>query len=191
MADESLVAEALRAHLDSSTAHFDRLAAQSDPARIEPLDLIAMTALGAAAPVTASAWILGDLGQWLTTEKLSDIPTDVSLAAADASVIHRLADLYNLLRSDASLTRSATTRLLAAKRPSLVPVDDATTRRALSYTKTDSWWLLWREAMNDDVVSSVELARDAVAADIPQAATMSTMRIMDTVLRQSATKTTG
>lgn len=181
--DEEALKIALINHWASSASQFDRLSQQTDQARIEPLDIIATTALGPPIPAEQAAWILDDVGQWLTTEILADVPTDVVLSTADVSTVHRVADLFNLLRTEAKLTRSATTRLLAAKRPALVPIDDAMTRRALRYAKSDLWWSPWREAIDDDLAQKVRTVRDQAASQATGVETLSVMRVLDIGLR--------
>ncbi len=182
--DREALETALLDHWASPTSHFDRLSQRSDPARIEPLDLVAVTALGPTLSVEQAGWILGDEGQWLTTEILADVPSDLSLHAADVCTVHRVADLFHLLRTQ-GLTRSATTRLLAAKRPQLVPIDDATTRRALRYAKSDLWWSPWRNVMDDELTERVRSARDKAAAQVPDLSAFAPMRVLDIGVRSS------
>lgn len=180
--DAAALEEGLISYWASPASQFDRLSRQTDRARIEPLDIIAMTALGPPIPTELAAWILGELGQWLTTEILAEVPADLALTAADVSTVHRVADLFNLLRSE-GLTRSATTRLLATKRPALVPIDDANARRALRYAKSDLWWSPWRDAIDDDVAQEVRSARDQAASRAAGVEDLSVMRVLDIGLR--------
>lgn len=182
--DEQRAVDAVLTHWAGPSSQFDRLSLLTDSAQVEPLDLIAITALGAAIPIKSCAWIVGDVGQWLIAEVLADVPTDVTLCEADVDTIHRVADLFNLLRTEAELTRSATTRLLAVKRPSLVPIDDGALRAKLRYEKADTWWSFWRDAISADVEARVGAIRDAAALHDQAIAALSTMRILDTAVRQ-------
>ncbi len=181
--DPATIADALVHHVSSPAGNFDRLTAASDSSHIGAIDLVALTALGAPASIESASWILSEVGQWLTAEILADVPTDVALPDAGVATVHRIADLFGLLRREGGLTRSASTRLLAAKRPHLVPIDDGTTRRALRYPKSDAWWVAWREALDEPNRALVRTGIARAAERVGETPDLAQLRVVDIALR--------
>lgn len=75
--------------------------------------------------------------------------------------------LWRLLRDELNLPRVATYKLLARKRPHLLPIRDSAADRALG--KPDSWWHSWWETLttNTDIVKRLEcLRRDSGHAEL-------------------------
>lgn len=175
----------LISHCDSLSGNFDLLASRSDPARIGAGDIIAVAMLGAPISAASAAWLLGDEGQWLTTEILADVPYGAELWCGDATPILRAGDLFRLLRrnNSAALTRSAATRLLAAKRATLVPIDDSVARRKLGYNKNDNWWQGWRSSLTPELLASIEYLQQTAAEERPDFPKLSALRVVDTVMR--------
>jgi len=194
--DLDAAAAAIIRHLDATTGHFDRLSQQSDPQRIAAADIVACSMLDAAIPAPAAAWILSAEGQWLTTEILADIPSHDDLWSCGASSILRAADLFQLLRAPTSqlpaspdtsaLGQATATRLLAAKRPRLVPIDDRQIRQTLRYPKDALWFRRWRDIMDDELIGLARTARHLAGADRPTAVNLSELRVLDIVVRQRA-----
>lgn len=194
--DLDAAANAVVAHLRSTNGQFDRLSQQSDPQRITAEDVVACSMTGYAVPAPAAAWLLGPEGQWLTTEILADIPAGTVLWECEATHILRAADLFQLLRAPtsqlpelpdvAALGQATATRLLAAKRPLLAPIDDRQIRQTLRYPKDGLWFRRWREVMDDELLSMARTARDRAAEDEPAAANLSELRVLDIVIRRRA-----
>lgn len=194
--DLDAAAAAIVRHLDGTTGHFDRLSQQSDPQRITADDIVACSMLDYAVPAPVAAWILSAEGQWLTTEILADIPSDEDLWSCGAPSILRAADLFQLLRAptsqlsdghDASALGQATaTRLLAAKRPRLVPIDDRQIRQTLRYPKDALWFRRWRDIMDEELLGLAGTARHLAGSDRPAAVNLSELRVLDIVVRKRA-----
>jgi hypothetical protein len=194
--DLDAAAAAIVRHLDTTSGHFDRLSQQSDPQRITADDIVACSMLDYSVPAPAAAWILSAEGQWLTTEILADIPSDDDLWSCGAPSILRAADLFQLLRAPTSqlegdqetpaLGQATATRLLAAKRPRLVPIDDRQIRQTLRYKKDALWFRRWRDIMDDELIGLARTARHLAGSDRPAAVSLSELRVLDIVVRQRA-----
>ena len=198
LADVPTAANAIVAHLESTDGWFDRLSLESDPARITADDLIAVSMLGVPVPIAASAWLLSPEGQWLTTERLAAIPSGTELWSCDADSILRTADLFQLLRAStsqfppeaegAAVGQATATRILAAKRPAMVPIDDRQIRSILRYSKDALWFRRWRSVIDDELLASARAARELAAAEDAAAARLSELRILDIVIRRVGSK---
>ncbi len=192
--DLDAAASAVVWHLRSTSGQFDRLSQQSDPQRLTAEDIVACSMTGYSVPPPSAAWLLGPEGQWLTTEILADIPSDTALWECDAAHILRAADLFQLLRAPtsqlptlpdtAALGQATATRLLAAKRPLLAPIDDREIRQTLRYPKDALWFRRWREVMDDELLSMARTTRHLAAEDEPEAINLSELRVLDIVIRR-------
>lgn len=181
-----LTALAITEHLGSSSGAFDRLSQSTDPMQIEPVDLLGVSVLGSPLPGVGIEWLVSDEGRWLSAEILADIRPDARLDDTDTRCIIRAGDLFRLLRTrtPVKLSRSAVTRILAAKRPALVPIDDRLSRDFFAYPKGDEWWMDWRLALTPEVIERVDEARSEAARDIDAAADLSDLRILDIAMRE-------
>lgn len=196
--DLDAAASAIVRHIDSTAGSFDRLTSVSDPAHITADDIVASSMLGYVVPAPAAAWILSPEGQWLTAEILADIPVDEDLWSCHAPAILRAADLFQLLRAPtsqlpadgeaAALGQATATRLLAAKRPRLVPIDDRQIRQSLRYPKDALWFRRWRDVMDDELIDLARSARHIATEERAEAANLSELRVLDIVVRRRAKK---
>ena len=186
---------AVVAHLDGLSGQFDSLTRTSDPNRITAVDLVAVSMIGPSVPPRAAAWILGADGQWLTTEILADIPRQSRVWDCEPGDIVRAADLFHLLRASTSqiggkrgrraMGQASATRLLAAKRPDLVPIDDGAIRGALRYPKDGYWWRRWRRAIDAELLELADQVRADAAKERPAAADLPTLRLLDIAVRRA------
>lgn len=199
--DLPAAANAIVRHLDSTAGSFDRLTAVSDPGHITADDIVACSMLDYPVPAAAAAWILSAEGQWLTAEILADIPTDEDLWGCQAAAILRAADLFQLLRAPtsqlpaeqvgAALGQATATRLLAAKRPRLAPIDDRQIRQTLRYPKDALWFRRWREVMDEELTGMARAARHLASDDRAEAANLSELRVLDIVIRGRSKRRRG
>lgn len=197
-------------HIRSTSGQFDRLAWTSDPTQITATDIVAVSMLARPIPSATAAWLLSDEGQWLTAEILAEVPVTATLQDCDPKSILRIADLFHLIRRQTSqipldtvaqpisasrqkysqkhriIGQANTTRLLAAKRPGLVPIDDRSIRKALGYTKDDSWWLRCKSVLNQDTRETIRSIRSEAATQDPAVINLSDLRIFDILLRTKA-----
>ena len=86
---------------------------------------------------------------------LKDLPSDLDLHRLDGAEFARLlgprspaSRLYVHLREAVGLGKVATSKLLARKRPRLIPIRDSATTDALG--KQEEWWEPWWHALTDD-----------------------------------------
>lgn len=199
--DLDAAAAAVVGHLQSTAGQFDRLSQQADPHRITAEDIVACTMTGYPVPAPAAAWILEAEGQWLTTEILADIPAGTSLWSCDAAHILRAADLFRLLRAPtsqlptlpdtAAMGQATATRLLAAKRPLLAPIDDRQIRQTLRYSKDTLWFRRWREVLDEELLAMARTTRHLASEDEPLAVNLSELRVLDIVIRRRGKKPRG
>jgi hypothetical protein len=116
------------------------------------------------------------------SELLSDLPTDADLHGLNPDEFNWLLDredspgveLWHLLRGDIGLPRVATYKLLARKRPRLLPIRDRVLSDALS--NADPWWSPWWQTLRNspDLVARLQDLRDAA-----EAPSLSLLRIAD------------
>lgn len=199
--DLGAAANAVVRHLDNTAGSFDRLTALTDPTNLTADDIVACSMLDYPVPAAAAAWILSPEGQWLTAEILADIPTDEDLWACQATAILRAADLFQLLRAPtsqlppdqigAAVGQATATRLLAAKRPRLVPIDDRQIRQTLRYPKDALWFRRWLEVMDDELTGLARTTRDLASVDRAEAVNLSELRVLDIVIRGRAKRKRG
>ncbi len=194
-------------HLRSTRGQFDRLSWTSDPTQITATDIVAVSMLARPVPAATAAWLLSDEGQWLTAEILAEIPITATLQDCNPNSILKIADLFHLIRRPSSqvptgtngqeakaskrrrsskhnsIGQANTTRLLAAKRPGLVPIDDRSIRKALGYSKDETWWLRWKSVLNQDTRETIRSIRSEAATQDSAAINLSDLRVFDILLR--------
>ena len=133
-------------------SQFESLIENSDPFVISERDLLAMTTLSVDIPARAALWILSDEGQDKTSAILRDIPVDTDIwdpavneAFADDG---KVMDLWRLLgeanwpvaKTGGGLGGMAKrSKIMAAKRPRLIPVLDRVVKGTLP--KTENSWI--------------------------------------------------
>lgn len=129
------------------------------------------------------------------TKGLGQLPTDIDLHNLNTTRFELLmgdgsagSELYWLLRSEAiGLGPVATFKLLARKRPRLMPVRDSVLTSALH--RADPWWRPWWETLVEDLglVQRLKQIRDDATADL------SVLRTADVLvwMRQRGADQTG
>jgi hypothetical protein len=134
----------------------------NDPGAITSDDLIALTMLSihirqqSTSSLRPSSILALDSVSDRITEALRQVPADRELHTLTESEFQRWLgpgspgdQLYWLLRKQASIPRVAVYKLLARKRPSLMPIRDTVVERALGH-KADPWWRPWWETLAGD-----------------------------------------
>ena len=113
---------------------FDRLVDRNQPDQLTTRDLVAVSMLGTAIDPHAAAWIL-DEGARPISDLLAQIPSGIELWLIDEAVLADDAPLAQLMRllqhgrwpdsiGPNGIELAGATKLLAAKRPDLVPIYD-------------------------------------------------------------------
>lgn len=174
---------------------FEVLADATQPNTITARDIVAVSMLSVNVPPRAAAWLLDPTGARVVTELLAQIdpasmweqPVDV-IADPDGP----LTRLWSLLRApstqlpaisdDNGIGPVIAGKLLAAKRPHLVPIYDRVVAGAL-VAPTGGWWKCWRSSTSNPLLRErVDQIRSAFAPAQPVALALSDLRVCDIVV---------
>lgn len=132
----------------------------SDPNTITANDIVAVSLLSVDVPARVSRWLLSPEGRGVVTRHLAAVPTDVDIWQ-DADLMERgghLWTLWNILdraswpgaRQGNGMGATTISKLLAAKRPRLVPITDYVVQDTLPPVK--NYWADFFAALADEVV---------------------------------------
>lgn len=184
---------ALRAYFERYTGSwFDRLADSDHPDQITARDIVAVTTLSVDIPPGTSIWLLGE-GAPQISALLRQIPPQQAIWDPDADMTRHGAawQLWNLIArafwpqptGGTGMGTTKISKLLTAKRPSLIPVRDSRIRDAVFGGKDpDNYWEPWTQLhRSPDGARLRELAAD-VQAEAGVGAHLSSLRIIDIVL---------
>lgn len=120
---------------------FDTIALDSPRGRFDAGDFQALAALAVEVPSTAVGRLLEDRE---ANELLREIPTDIRIddrrAAAELSSDSPAATLYDHLRDLDGVGYVTRSKLLALKRPALIPIRDSFLERQLGIPADGQWW---------------------------------------------------
>lgn len=164
-------------------SRFERLGGGGDRAeaadRVTAEDLVAVQTLSVTVPAAVALDILeGHLGERLTG-LLHAVPTDVDLVDAEAAVVadgSPADQAWRLLRAEHGVGWVIAGKLLARKRPRLLPVYDRVVRCAVGRPR--SFWLDLHAALReDDAVLHHQLLELRQAAGLPDS--VSALRVCD------------
>ena len=170
----------------------------TDPNRVQPADLVAVTLLSMeirresrSGISTANVLLLEKLEPQIS-RLLSRIPKNRELHTlsnreferylGDASPASRL---FDVLRNDAKMHRVATYKLLARKRPNLLPIRDSVTEKVLGSSPT--WWRSWHHALSTEPSLAFELRniRSEAAKSNKKISKLSLLRVADIAIWNS------
>ena len=138
---------------------FERLIDNEHPDRITAADLVSLGALSEQIPAPVSYWLLSEAGQAATTPLLAEVPTTIDIWDNDAAPhLERdgaLWELWNVLhgacwpemRAANNMGTTRISKLIAAKRPRLVPIQDSIITAVL---KPTNLWESMRSALQDE-----------------------------------------
>jgi hypothetical protein len=134
-------------------AWFERLAAlNDDPNTIAPADFAAVSMLSVKVPPRAAIRLLGPDSASIS-ELLSQIDDSIDIVDVQPEVLcadSPAGELWSVLRSGRDgLGPTTTSKLLAAKRPRLVPIWDTFVERATGLDTVD-YWAKFRSVLNAD-----------------------------------------
>src|SRR4051812_8953030 len=127
-------------------ASFESIGA-NDETRIGTDDLLALTFLDVAVHPRGVRQILGSRAEEIHAH-LSDIASEVPLWEADDGLLDRAGALWSLLCEVPSIDAVKAGKLLARKRPHLIPVVDKWVQTALA-APAGSYWKSIRAALQD------------------------------------------
>jgi hypothetical protein len=167
---------------------FESMAALNpDPYTLGPADFLAVTMLSVDVPAEAAIRILGR-DSALVSELLREIPVDVDIVEVDEEMLcgespaNRLWDVLRQERDGVGPTRAS--KLLAAKRPRLLPIWDTFVEQATGMGTLGSWWKV-QYVLNDDQRLVWDWLRELrpLASNVPDS--VSELRILDVLLWMS------
>lgn len=147
-----------------------------------PDDLLAVSLLSVNVSARASIQILGDRASLLTS-LLKEIPTDLDLADADDDHIgdrSPATHLWNELRRLDRCGPVTTSKLLARKRPRLIPIRDKVVLQELDHPGVGFWRDLRATLRENDGELAVHLAKIGERADLDH--DVSVIRIFDVLV---------
>lgn len=183
--DASRADEAVRSYFtDGYTGSRFELLADPDPHHITAHDLVAVSMLGVEVPAPVKVWLLEPASQAAVSALLREVPNTLDIWAA-AEVIEPAGSLWRLweLLSEASwpehrqangMGMTKISKLLAAKRPRLVPVVDSVVANLLP---SDNYWADFASALEPE--SARMLVIEATPSAPPH---LSLLRRIDVVL---------
>lgn len=155
-------------HTDDYTGpHFDRLRDAAHPNEITERDILAVSMLSVTIPPRVVIWLLSHEGRVRVGELLSQIPPDGDIRS-DGDLLQGdgpALELWKVLAGFHDMGRTKTSKLLAAKRPHLIPVYDSVIERSLG--PVADYWDAYRFALADSGaepwVAATEAAPDHVS----------------------------
>jgi hypothetical protein len=181
-------------YLSSYTGRFfEPLAAMAGPDRFEATDLVAVSCLSVNVPADTAGWLLvgegGDrCGELLAAMK---VPVDATLRDHDLARNEAATALWDLLMSHDNLGATTVSKLLAAKRPRLVPIYDSYVAGALLPRDSGrrwQWWAPWRDLLlgsgADAIDDALRHIRHEVSGARPELPidVVTDLRLMDIVI---------
>lgn len=182
--ERELAAHSLRAYFAPgafSGALFERLADMSSPYEVSARDIVAVGSLGVNVPPRAADWLLSE-GRPALGRHLLSIDPDASIRGdVDMSCKSAAWQLWDLVRGLDGVGPTTASKLLAAKRPRLVPIWDRYVVEALR-PAPGQYWAGWHKsfagASGADLVATCEELR--AEASVPER--VSDLRLMDIVI---------
>lgn len=159
---------------------FDRIAHETPSDRFTWADFYAVASLSTIIPGATALRIIEcqDL-----RHLLRQVPADASIA--DASATEELTpggpadQLYGRIRSLSGMGKARTSKLLAVKRPHLIPIRDSVVERKLG--AAELWWMPMRDAWtNGQLRSAIAAVRTACNGQLP--AYVTDLRVLDVAI---------
>lgn len=175
-------------------SRFESMAALNpDPDTLGPADFIAVSMLSVNVPAEAALRLL-DRDSQIISRLLGQIPVDQDIVDADPASLggdSPAGHLWAVLRKARDgLGPTRTSKLLAAKRPRLLPIWDTFVKEATGLDSSD-YWAKFQYALSDDNRSLWHWLQGLrpLAQTVP--ATVSELRILDVLLWMSVKVSSG
>lgn len=169
-------------------SRFEAMAAMNaDPNALGPEDVVAVSMLSVNVPAKAAIRVL-DRDAAAVRQLLGQIPHDLDLVDADPQLLDSdspAGRLWQLLRGGRDgLGPTTTSKLLAAKRPRLLPIWDSFVHSATGLD-TVNYWTKFRFVLNDDQRRLWKWLGElrSLATNVPQS--ISELRMLDVLLWMS------
>jgi hypothetical protein len=159
----------LHEYMTSYTGRFfERFAERSDEGRFEADDIVAVSCLGVDVPAAVSAWLLLGEGHERSQVLLGQLGSrSVELREFDLASNAAALDLWQLLGDLPKMGPTTVSKLMAAKRPHLVPIYDAYVADALLSPSAGqwTWWEPWQARLQGSEGPQLVDAAEEVRAD--------------------------
>ncbi|HKE74406.1 MAG TPA: DUF6308 family protein [Acidimicrobiales bacterium] len=148
-------------------------------------DIVAVSLLGVEIPGDAALEVL-EGAQGRLAERLAGVPTDLDLAEAGDDAVgpgSAAAHAFDLLDRIPGIAWVTAGKLLARKRPRLIPVYDSVVHLALDRTPDDEFWRPLRDTLRDEpsLVDRLRELRGAAGID----GRVSVIRVLDVAIWMS------
>jgi hypothetical protein len=173
---------------DYTGSYFESMAARNtDPNSIESEDFLAVSMLSVNVPADAAIRLLGRDAD-IVHSLLSEIPIDLDIVDAHPSQLRGdspAGQLWEVLRQGRDgLGPTTTSKLLAAKRPRLLPIWDSFVERATALG-TMGYWQKFQYVLEDDQRRVWDWLSEvgSLATNVPDS--ISELRILDVLLWMS------
>lgn len=134
---------------DFTGSQFELIANSDEPDEITPRDLIAVSMLGVNVPARVAVWSMNEDGRHRVGSLLRQVPSNLDIWEAEEHLTPRgaLWELWFLLQKACWPTCTQSngvgdvicSKLLAAKRPRLVPIQDRRVVELLPSTRNNYW----------------------------------------------------
>ncbi|HEY0618229.1 MAG TPA: DUF6308 family protein [Kribbella sp.] len=162
--------------------------------RLTSDDIVALSALSVRLPITVSARLLGTDAAEIS-KLLTDIPADVDLWSASRAHLGPKSAAFQLFMKLRAMAWNGgehgtawvtAHKLLARKRPRLIPMYDAQVRGLVDLGKGADWWISLQSALTPQIRDHLIRAHKAAELD----PTISSLRTLDVILWMRARRTT-
>ena len=168
---------------------FERLADNDYPNVITERDILAVSTLNVDIPASTTIWLLND-GAPQVTDLLSLIPANQAIwdPEADLTESGPAWKLWNVLRenkwpNDGGATHISTTKiskLLAVKRPNLIPVEDKYIRNAVfGGVEPANYWEPWKRLHCSEDGAALRSVASEVRTESKVPETLPILRVID------------
>jgi hypothetical protein len=141
-------------------SQFELIADRDCPNEITARDLVAVSMLGVAVPADVAVWILSEDGRRRIGNLLEQVPADAIIGRGvdhlrKGGAMWQLWDLLDVgcwpaEKPGNGMGPTTKSKVLAAKRPALVPINDSVVRGALP--EVDNWWAAFTKALDDETI---------------------------------------
>lgn len=171
-------------------AHFESLGSGHASLNvIGAADLLAVSTLAVSVPAQASIAILEEAAEDFNA-LLELIPNRELSSLSESEYNEYLGpqsaaqQLWDMLRRNGDgesrwgIGSTIASKIMARKRPHLIPIEDSVVNGVIGLRRNDSWKLWWQELREDQYLTSLA-GRLRAAADLPY---LSTLRIFDVIL---------
>jgi hypothetical protein len=164
-------------------SHFDGLPATAAD-KITADDIVAVACLSVHIPAAASVKILGEHAAQIAA-LLADVPKtdleDIPFEDHDKLFGEGTAALalWRVLRNHKGIGQTTASKLMARKRPGVIPIFDSVVGRVTGFPNADGTWRAWHLALSGDAALTDGLRNLQKCADLER---ISLLRILDVVL---------